>query len=280
MKIMSKGFKETKNLKRIMDLLEMADGNDDEIVGFIYETKDYSKFKRMPGNRDVCHAKDIIRSIERVGQLNCPINVNEKYEVADGQNRITAFEEMELPVRYYVTPGMGIEECQALNTGQKNWNDEDYVKSNAEKGVRAYIDLQMAKDKYKNLNYELLIMVSYKSTQNHHGSTLIKSGSLEYHAPTYAEEKVLDFLNDARPYFTKTAFVTSDAMRTLALLGVRGLIDLSRMRVQLEKYATAKEFQYKPYETIYGLQDLYNYNRKNVAYFADKYKETAQNNGK
>lgn len=275
MKSMSKGFKETKNLKRIMELLEKANGNDDEIVGFIYETKDYSKFKRIKGNRQVDHPQIIVDSIKKHGVLNCPINVNEEFGVADGQNRVLALEQMGLPVRYIVSHGIGIKECQAMNSGQKNWSADDFVNSYAEDGDDRFIALKEAKKKHKLLGYDLLLSVANGGITCNNANELIKNKAMEYHPPTYKEETILEFLEDVYPHIKKSGMHRGTCMRALASLACRGYIDPNKMRSQFEKYATAERFQYATRDIITTLQELYNHNRKSQEYFADDYKKEA-----
>lgn len=271
---MSKGFKETKNLSKIMELLEMADGNDDEIVGFIYETKDYSKFKRIDGNRAVDHPQTIINSIKKHGVLNCPINVNEEFGVADGQNRVLAFEQLGLPVRYIISAGIGIKECQAMNSGQKNWTSEDFVNSYAESGDERYIALKKARENHKTLTYELLLIVANGGValQSNYNQ-MIADMRIKYHSPTYKEEAVLDFLEDVKPFVARSGFHTITCVRALAAVACRGFIDMNRMRKQFEKYSSADKFQYATRDTIATLQELYNHNRKNSVFFADEYRK-------
>lgn len=279
---MSKGFKETKNLSKIMELLEMADGNEDEIVGFIYETKDYPKFKRIKGNRQVDHPQVIVESIKKHGVLNCPVNVNEDFGVVDGQNRVLALEQLGMPVRYIVSPGIGIVECQAMNSGQKNWSADDFVNSYAEGGDPKYIALKEAKSRHKALTYELLLLVA-------NGGVALKSNynkdiadrTIKYHSPTYKEEAVLDFLEDVKPYVIISGFHTMTCLRALGAIACKGFIDMNRMRKQFEKYATADKFQYATRDTTGTLQELYNFNRKNCVFFADEYrKQCNQTRGK
>lgn len=100
----------------------------------IYETYDYSIFKRMLGNRSVKNEQKIIDSIKKVGYILSPILVNEKYEVCDGQNRLEALKTLDMPIHFIIVPGLTIEACRALNIGQTNWAAEDYVYSYAEEG--------------------------------------------------------------------------------------------------------------------------------------------------
>ena len=102
-------------------------------------TSNYSQFKKLGGNRDVGSCKKLIKSIEKVGYIPNPIIVNEKMEVADGQHRLQACEELGIPIAYIVIPGVTVETARNMNTGQKNWKNIDYIKSYAETG-NAYIE--------------------------------------------------------------------------------------------------------------------------------------------
>lgn len=104
----------------------------------IIETSDYEMFERLEGNRDITNVKKIIESINTVGYIPNPIIVNEKYEVIDGQNRLEALKQLQLPVFYYIVKGATIETARHMNLGQSNWKPIDYVKSYAEKGNTNY----------------------------------------------------------------------------------------------------------------------------------------------
>ena len=113
-------------------------------VGDIYQTENYSLFKRLPGNRGVEDARvlTIVKSIRAVGYIMNPIICNENNEVIDGQGRLEACKRLGLPVFYSIAQGAGIEECIAMNINQKNWKIEDYINSYAELGDNSYILLQ------------------------------------------------------------------------------------------------------------------------------------------
>lgn len=111
----------------------------DRSIGQIYETDDYSKFKRLEGNRSIRNIKKILDSIDSVGYVLSPILVNEKFEVVDGQHRLEALKKKGLPVHYMIQKGIGLDECQSLNTGQSNWTTMNYVSSYAEAGDENYL---------------------------------------------------------------------------------------------------------------------------------------------
>lgn len=74
-------------------------------------TTDYKMFRTMPENRIVKQARvaKIIMSFRKVGYIPIPIVVNERYEVIDGQGRLSACQQLGIPVSYMVIPGIGVE---------------------------------------------------------------------------------------------------------------------------------------------------------------------------
>ena len=126
----------------------------------IYETKDYSQFKNLEGNRVLTEdrIKKICESINNVGYVLSPILVNERMEVIDGQGRLGALERLKLPVHYMVQNGIGVQECQSMNVHQSNWKLYDYIQSYAMLGDDNYKRLQSLVNKFKELPIEVVIM--------------------------------------------------------------------------------------------------------------------------
>ena len=110
----------------------------DKVVGQIYETDDYSVFRKLAGNRYTKGEKKIIQSISDVGYVRNPILVNEKMEIIDGQNRFEALKTLGYPIQYIMQAGIGLRECRALNIGQTNWGTWDYIESYAAQGNESY----------------------------------------------------------------------------------------------------------------------------------------------
>ena len=98
---------------------------------------DLSVFKVLDGNRSVNPGRvdKIAQSIQKVGFIQCPIVVNEKMQVIDGQGRLEACKRLGLPIPYIKIKGVGIDECLAMNINQKNWSSEDYIKSMPTEGT-------------------------------------------------------------------------------------------------------------------------------------------------
>ena len=119
-------------------------------AGVIYETQDYSLFKRLSGNRAVtaARAKKIRTSIEKNGYIKSPICCNELFEIIDGQGRFEALRQLDMPVHFYIEPGAGIEQCIAMNKYGTTWNMYDYISSYAESGDAGYIRFKQIYDEY------------------------------------------------------------------------------------------------------------------------------------
>lgn len=60
-------------------------------VGTVYETNDYSQFKRLVGYRELkeSHVQKLIKSFQKNGEFLNPIIVNEKMEIIDAHSTIT-----------------------------------------------------------------------------------------------------------------------------------------------------------------------------------------------
>ena len=116
----------------------------DNKVNDVYETREYSKFKWLKGNRVVDEARvaKVRDSIKEVGIVRYPILCNEKMEIIDGQARFTVCKEDRLPVYYIIEPGIGIDECIHMNINQGNWRIIDYIDSYAERENLNYVRLK------------------------------------------------------------------------------------------------------------------------------------------
>lgn len=153
-----------------------------EIIGKVYKTDDLSVFKTLEGNRSIEKAREkkICDSIIKHGYIHCPIIVNEKMEVIDGQGRLAALKKLGLPAEYIVFEGMSIKECIALNIYQTGWSILDYIESFADRGNRSYRFLLHLITKYKDLNTGICLNAITGTTGNNNRVMKeIKSGEFE-----------------------------------------------------------------------------------------------------
>lgn len=108
----------------------------------VIQTTDYSVFHTLQANRPVSetHVRSIIKSIEDDGSwlLDEPILVNEDMEVVDGQHRLAAHKQLDLPIYYTVATGIGVERAHAMNKIRRNWTILDWAESYANDGNLNY----------------------------------------------------------------------------------------------------------------------------------------------
>lgn len=96
----------------------------------INNTKDYSIFKKMDGNRplDRFHLKKLSVAIERDNQLDVhPIIVNKDFYVIDGQHRLEAAKALGLDVFYIQSETVTDIHVIDGNVNQKSFEVENYI---------------------------------------------------------------------------------------------------------------------------------------------------------
>lgn len=168
----------------------------DKIAFAVYETYDYSKFKKMEGNRAVVNRRKtkILKSIEKVGYVNNPIIVNKNFEIIDGQGRFEACKELGLPIQYVIDQDAGLEECIALNLGQTNWTPMDYVRSYAEQGLNSYVRLLRLLERHPSIGLQVMYgVVTNTINTGGAGTRTLRDGDLDFSAEwgLYIEKSII-----------------------------------------------------------------------------------------
>ena len=111
----------------------------------ILSTTDYDKFIFRKDNRviDENHVKTLMWKIEIKNMLHInPLIVNSLFEVIDGQHRLEAAKRLHIPVYYIVDDDFEREDIITLNSGRKNWVNEDYINFYASEGKEDYIKIK------------------------------------------------------------------------------------------------------------------------------------------
>lgn len=115
-------------------------------VNKIFETKNYNQFKKLKKNRDI-NQINIKASKERIlkTRKTCviPIIVNSKMEIIDGQHRLEACRQLEIPVRFYQTAEIREKDIPIIQGGRK-WTLLDYVENHMKKEKESFVYLHNA----------------------------------------------------------------------------------------------------------------------------------------
>ena len=121
--------------------------------GIIYFTSDYSMFKKQAGNRplETSGLKRLELSIEENGPLfkHCPIKINRKLEVLDGQHRLKKAEEHSLNIYFEVVDG-DLKTTQGINQiGAGAWKSQSFLHSQIELGNEEYKKYKEFQERFK-----------------------------------------------------------------------------------------------------------------------------------
>ena len=127
----------------------------------VHTTTDYFLFKSIEGNRNknLLHINRLKKSMQS-NYLFTVIIVNENYEIIDGQHRFEVIKELNLPLRYIICNGYGLDEVHILNANSKTWNSDDYLQGYCNLGYKDYILYKQFKDKYNFGHTECLSILS------------------------------------------------------------------------------------------------------------------------
>ena len=165
----------------------------DKILTAVYETMDYNKFRKLDCNRDVTELrKNKLKASISVKEIICPIIVNKKFEIVDGQGRYEAKRELGLPIYYVIDEDADIDDCRRMNTYNSCWTDIHYIESYAKAGNKNYIRLLETCDG-TGLSISDAIRFCNKSKYiGHNGESILRKGDLIF--TKIDKEKVLEIL--------------------------------------------------------------------------------------
>lgn len=248
----------------------------DKIVNNVFETYDYSQFKKLLGNRNVNHEKDIMESIRKNGEVRIPIIVNEKFEIIDGQNTFNARKQLSLPIYYIICEGYGIKECIAMNTTAKNWAIEDYVNCYAEYGMEDYILLRDLEKKYGSTLPKILIRSIAAGNIGSYSATNIKNGVFKIKDTKDNIQQTLDYLM----LFEIPRAVKGNAKLLYSVLRYcfeAENVDNSRMLTTWNSYSHQIEGVTDIKSAAEAIERIYNFHRKNgYVFIAAEYRNVAE----
>ena len=104
----------------------------------IYQTNNYNKFNNFLGNRSVAsvtsrhHIEKLMESMKK-SYLPQPIIVDENMAVLDGQHRLEAARQLNLPIYYLkMHSPISVMDIQRVNNVTNKWDTNDYLSSNLE----------------------------------------------------------------------------------------------------------------------------------------------------
>lgn len=217
-----------------------AIGKESVKVANLMATRNYDMFRYIEGNRPIDnHFKKIMKMIEAVGTLYCPILVNEKNEIVDGQHRFEAFRRLNLLVLYVVQNGIGIKEVRAMNSVAQNWKAKENIYSYAhgEEAKQDYIYLENLQKMYPKFPVRIYTAAVTGSSGGGDTSKQINEGEFKCSQEQYEDAiKVLDWLNNFRKFVEQTGGKKEYMYHALMYCFIDEEIDNEYLLKKFEKY--------------------------------------------
>lgn len=169
-------------------------------MGKIYITNDYSQFKKLIGNRRVKKNISLEKSIAKIGIL-VPIEINEKFEILDGQNRFEIAKKLGKEILYRFIDGGDIQEVIELNSITRSWTVEDYINKYVTDENSEYQKLMDLIVQYDKIPISSLIAAAEGYlTLNTRSHNSIREGNFQF----YNYEVFCLFLTDYYLFLSKT----------------------------------------------------------------------------
>lgn len=144
----------------------------------VWETSDYSLFKKLDANRIVTDArvKKLLASFgEKV--IDIPIIVNQYYQIMDGQGRFETRKRLNLPIPYIIIPDLDLTDCVRLNRYNSNWTIDDWVDSWAS-NINPMISSNYVRLKKCVLDYNISFTRAISLAKHYQRTTAIEEGKL------------------------------------------------------------------------------------------------------
>lgn len=224
-------------------------------------TTSYDLFKKgINRNVDPKKVEKKRKSIEAIG-LQQPITVNRKFQVVDGQHRLEALKQLELPVHYLVSYNWKrASDTAEINTTQDSWNTLNWAEYQIGRGNNVIKEAMELAENYSALTDGRMTVTTALEMLNAQGRTIItllKSG--EYTFDQERAHKIFQILNifDENPC----------SMKAYNQKLVRSIKSLYIKKGGLNKKAVERMVQ-SQYKWL-----VYNNEADMVAYLEDMYKK-------
>lgn len=219
----------------------------------------FSKF-----NRNVFLSPEFLKQAE-IGFVS-PIIVNENMTVIDGQHRLSACQQLGLPVEYVIKEGLNEDDIVRMNTVQRPWKLINYIEAYANEGKEEYVkllNLINTKDYYQSV--AIISQIAFNSNTPRGMIEAIQEGTFKFH--NY--NKTVEFLAYLKLFKEKTRIpYRSNLSRALYMLFTYKKINMDTLIKKVVSTGLNEELIVKSpnySECIKELLTAYNY-RTSVNY--------------
>jgi len=124
------------------------------------------------------------KSIEKNNALYLkPITIDNEYYIIDGQTRYRACQELNMPFYVDIVNSMewSNEDLISINTTQRNWKLQDYLRYYVKFNTDSYIAFEQFLKLHKHITIQMLIAIFNKTnSRSYLNSKIFKNGELKY----------------------------------------------------------------------------------------------------
>lgn len=228
------------------------------MTGELHTTKEYGRFTTLKGNRKINknHVRQLKRLIQKNGNLSdkFPIKVNGGGDVLDGQHRLQALKELDLPVTYEVVRDADISTVRAINLGNRNWDWRDMAESFSKLGNSEYTWFLQYVDDYELPFLVALSFCDNPASRGHDGR--FNQGYLNIEDKELAVKRAEHY----REVKDLTSIAGKDFAFALRLISLNGDYDPERMIKKLGERADTLPLKATRLDFARALEEIYNYN--------------------
>lgn len=233
----------------------------------IQQTTNYEIFKSLTYNREVdkSHVNRLVKSIQKKDLLHLnPIIVTKEFEVIDGQHRLEAAKQLNIPIWYLIDDqDFDGSEIQQLNSVQKNWKPSDYLAYWCIKKAPGFGIL----NKFVNQNpaIPLTSARSLMSSTGESRATDFANGKIDVSNIKYAEEladQLKDYRNKGYQFVYSSKFINA----LMKVNEAEGYDHNEMMRkIDIQPRAFVQCANLKQYLQMF--EEIYNYHSKSKTRF-------------
>ena len=243
-------------------------------VNKVYRTSDLTIFKSIDGNRvpNLQHIRRLSNSLKQYGMKCNPILVNERFEVIDGQHRLSAAKEVGTFVYYIIINGYTLSEVHTLNLNQKNWTKKDFMIGYADMGIESYVKLKDFVNKNDDFSFTDCISLCSNLPSGRSGFASAQQGRTISKIEVFEEGTWIgkDF-NLGQEWANKIRMIKpyySGYNRSIFATTIMGLFKNKKFdfnefmhKVRLQPTALVDCASREQYKTL--IEDIYNYRSRN-----------------
>jgi hypothetical protein len=238
-----------------------------EIVGHLYQTKDYSIFKSHVENRDLdtSHANGIYQSMMKKGWIRgSVVAIGGDGTIFEGHTRVACAQKANVPIEYIIVSEPIENLISELNMNRKEWKLVNHMNTYIIRGNEHYITLGKFVNESKEFSITDCIMICKNSTTSEQRK-IFDSGQFVVGDMDVAR-KWVEQLRQVKPYlpigYCRGPFVR--AMASVFLKPHKFNFDEFHYKLKLYSKPLKEHQTIREYST--AIEEIYNYKRREKIY--------------